>query len=364
MSALRPTAYPENIHCAWAEKFLDPFIEFNNRHFPETEHLFLIREHSVYKLRKHANVIYPNRPENFIQKFLTYNKYLNRAKRIFLHGLFDPYLLLFLFLQPWLLKKSYWIIWGADLYLHESPSNSPVRKLIELFRRIVIRNIGHLVTVVPGDIALARKWYHANGRYHCSFVYPSNIFHSIQVPTKKSSEINILIGNSADPSNNHLEAIELVRQNISPNTLVYCPLSYGGSASYIKRIVDVGVNTLGKNFVPLLGFLPFEKYLELLGEIDVAIFAHKRQQALGNTITLLGLGKTIRMRQDVSHWELLTSLGLTVLPIENFSLSLISPQQREENISKIRQIFSTEALYSQLKALYGEELCLTTRTKI
>lgn len=37
--------------------------------------------------------------------------------------------------------------------------------------------------------------------------------------------------------------------------------------------------------------MPFEEYLGLLAKIDIAILNHKRQQAMGNITTLLGLGK-------------------------------------------------------------------------
>ena len=43
-----------------------------------------------------------------------------------------------------------------------------------------------------------------------------------------------------------------------------------------------------RKFKPLVDFMPFDEYLNLLAKVDIAIFNHKRQQAMGNTTILLG----------------------------------------------------------------------------
>lgn len=44
----------------------------------------------------------------------------NRADKIILHGLFNIYAVLLLVLNPWLLKKCYWVIWGGFIFFHVS----------------------------------------------------------------------------------------------------------------------------------------------------------------------------------------------------------------------------------------------------
>lgn len=53
-----------------------------------------------------------------------------------------------------------------------------------------------------------------------------------------------------------------------------------------RKVIIKGKELFGEKFIPLTEFMTFEKYLEFLGSIDIAIFAHKRQQAMGNTITI------------------------------------------------------------------------------
>ena len=91
------------------------------------------------------------------------------------------------------------------------------------------------------------------------------------------------------------------------------------------------------------------KYLELLGQIDIAIFAHKRQQAMGNAITLLGLGKKVYMRDDVTSWQLFKNIGVKVFELNKLDLMPLDKCTIDDNQSKIRNYFSLEKLKDQLK---------------
>jgi len=109
----------------------------------------------------------------------------------------------------------------------------------------------------------------------------------------------------------------------------------------------------GDKFILLLNFMPFEKYIELLGQIDIAVFAHKRQQAMGNTITLLGLGKKVYMRSDVTPWKLFLELGVKIFDVENINFSQISPHEVELNNKIISKYFSTFRLTKQWSQIIG-----------
>src|SRR5690606_38136182 len=130
-----------------------------------------------------------------------------------LHGLFNPKILLILFLMPWQLKKCYWVMWGGDLYVYQFGEKNWKWRVREFLRRPVIKNMGHLVTYIPGDVELARQWYGAKGEYHECLMYLSNvvdpdIIQAAQAGLEEHKGQNILVGNSADPINNHIEALE------------------------------------------------------------------------------------------------------------------------------------------------------------
>jgi len=99
--------------------------------------------------------------------------------------------------------------------------------------------------------------------------------------TQDAGRSGILVGNSATPSNNHLEAFELLAQHDLGPTRVVVPLSYG-DPSYRDAVVAHGARLLGDAFVPLVERLPLEEYNALVGGCGVVIVNTRRQQALGN----------------------------------------------------------------------------------
>jgi dTDP-N-acetylfucosamine:lipid II N-acetylfucosaminyltransferase len=334
----------------WDKKFVPQFKSFINCHFDNGCHRFIIYsapDDSPPPANSDSIVL-----KSFLKSATNVSKQLNRADKIIIHGLNSIHLVLLLALQPWLLKRCYWVIWGGDLYLHEAPLKDLRWQRNELLRRFVIKHIGHLVTYVSGDVELARRWYGATGIYHECLVYQSNLFIDRSTPESRHTTINILIGNSADPSNNHHDVFSQLAAEKDSDIHLYAPLSYGDVA-YATATANEGVTIFGDKITPLMDFMPFDRYLELLGKIDIAIFAHKRQQGMGNAITLLGLGKKLYLRRDLSSWDFFQTLGVKVYDFMELDLTPIEPEVREDNIRKIREYFSTSRLLSQLEEIFS-----------
>lgn len=246
------------------------------------------------------------------------------------------------------------MIWGGDLYTHEIALKDWRWKKNEFFRRFVIKRLGYLITYVPGDVALARLWYGAKGKYHECLMYTSNIYRELVIPPKTGSKVSILVGNSGDPTNNHLKIFSNLLAYKNENITIYCPLSYGGiSGSYAKQVAAKGAALFGDKFVALTEFMPFSEYLEFLGQIDIAIFAHQRQQGMGNTITLLGLGKKVYMRSDVNQWLFFKNLGINIFDFNKFDLATFDQVQEQTNTLLIKKYFSKEILVDQLRKVFS-----------
>ncbi|MBD3808756.1 MAG: TDP-N-acetylfucosamine:lipid II N-acetylfucosaminyltransferase, partial [Epsilonproteobacteria bacterium] len=264
------------------------------------------------------------------------------SDKIIIHGLWSNSLVKLLFLQPWLLKKCYWVMWGGDFYFPETQS---------WIKKQVIKRMGHFITYIKGDYELAQKWYEAKGKYHECFMYPSNLYKEYNIKPKKHGTINIQLGNSADPTNNHMDVLKQLAKYKDENIQIFAPLSYGDQ-EYAKEVILKGKEIFGDKFIPLTEFMPFEKYLEFLSEIDIAIFAHKRQQAMGNTITLLGLGKKVYMRSDITPWQLFKDIDVKVFDVENIDIELIDVEMQKQNQEKIKDYFSKENYLHQLQNLF------------
>jgi hypothetical protein len=279
---------------------------------------------------------------------------MNHAEKIILHGLWDRRILELLTIQPWLLKKCYWVIWGGDLYTRILSERTLGWLRFESLRQIAIRHIGNFVTHIRGDYELAQKWYGAKGVWHDCFMYPSNLYQEPPVQNTPHEGINILLGNSADPSNNHIDALEKLRLYAAENIQIFCPLSYG-DAEYAKQVADYGKIIFGDKFNPLLEFMRFDEYKKLLAKIDVAIFNHKRQQGMGNITTLLGLGKSVYMRADVTSWDFVSQLGISVFDIDSLILEKLSENDAVKNKKIISEYFSEGSLVGSLKKIFSNK---------
>ncbi|WP_148581875.1 TDP-N-acetylfucosamine:lipid II N-acetylfucosaminyltransferase [Alkalibaculum bacchi] len=336
--------------------FYEPYIEFINENFDSTDHYFMIEEYNNQLL----NEYYENNLE-YINKFqfIKIIKELYISDKIILHSLTSPRLILLLFFQPWLLEKCYWAIWGADLYYYNHRKKNFKSNIYEFFRKYIIKNIGGLITHIYGDYELAKQWYGANGEYYYSFMYPSNLCKEYDAPRIKSNDkFYIQIGNSADPLNNHREIIMKLSKYKHKNIEIICPLSYGNDA-YKAEIVKLGKDIFENKFIPLTNFMPFDRYLDILSKIDVAIFNHKRQQALGNITTLLGLGKKVYIREDITTCQFCLDHHLKVFSLnENFDdlFEKMNTREIQMNIENVKRQFSEEKLIDDWKKIFKDDI--------
>lgn len=341
------------LHIGHLDKFTSDFICFIEDNFNINEHEFRFfgrKEKYSLKSNKHIFIERDVPWKNPIKMFF-FIRAMVCSDKIIVHGLINNDLVRFLWLMPWLLNKSYWVVLGLDLYRYQKRNNSFSNRLREFFRRKVIKNIGHIVTYIKGDYDLAKEWYGAKGEYHECFVYTSNLYKEHVVPVKQHSGINILVGNSADPSNNHLDVFRKLENFKEIDFKIFVPLTYGNKA-YAENIIQEGRKRFGDNFEPIVEHMPFSQYLEFLGKIDVAIFNHKRQQGMGNLITLLGLGKQVYLRADVTPWQFFKSHNITIFDVEKISFDGVDSSLLDANRKIVKEYFSYKNYMKQLNGIF------------
>jgi dTDP-N-acetylfucosamine:lipid II N-acetylfucosaminyltransferase len=293
------------IHFIKDRKFAEPYINFINKNFNNQDHKFFVIGHEAdkYKLFSKNNVTFISK-KNFAIKLVDIYLSMYKAKRIYIHFL-SSFELFILLLQPWTLKKTNWVIWGGDLYYYKDRKKGFTSNLIEQVRRVVIRNISEISYLTKGDYDLAKKWYHT-----CAIpkkaIYPTPLSYEfldeiMKQSAKRNNIVNIQVGNSATESNNHFEILSVLAKFNSEDIRIYCPLSYGND-EYKKKVVQYGSKIFGEKFVPLLDFIKIEDYYKYLSKIDIGVFTQNRQQALGNILPLIYLGKKVFIRNDISTW--------------------------------------------------------------
>ncbi len=345
------------VHIFPKSTFFNGYYSFFLKYFDQDKHIFFIIGNNKVKITTNSkvNVNFIDSKNNFREIF---NLILsaNQSKKIILHSIFPFRIIQLLFFQPWLLKKCTWIVWGGDLYYYKYGKQTKDYKKVETFRRFSIKRFSHIVTYNDSEFNLAKKWYNTSAKPIYSFFYPSNFFRETNISTQKSNIINIQIGNSADPSNNHHLILNKLRNYSKVNKLkIYCPLSYGDK-EYAKKIIKIGFEIFGEKFEPITQIMSLEKYLEHLLKIDIAIFAHERQQAMGNIITLLSYGKKVYIRDDITSWDYFKDLGIKVYSVNREKEKWLNKipeniSQKNKNITK--SFFCEERLYSDWKKIFS-----------
>jgi len=126
---------------------------------------------------------------------------------------------------------------------------------------------------------------------------------------------DILLGNSASPSNNHLDAFDWLakREDLGDRKIVV-PLSYG-NASYRDAILVAGREMLGERFVALTEFMPITEYIEVLSRCGFVFMNHLRQQAVGNVLIMLIGGAKIFLHPENPLYGWLRRRGAVVFDI-------------------------------------------------
>ncbi|GMN90255.1 TDP-N-acetylfucosamine:lipid II N-acetylfucosaminyltransferase [Francisella sciaenopsi] len=322
-------------------KFLPPFYSFLKEHFNIDDHKFyLFGDDKGFENKE--KVVFLNSKRQVISLIAV----MNKADKIILHGLFSPRIDQLLFMQPWLYKKCYWVMWGGDFYFPEKQS---------FLRGRVIRKIRNLMTYIYGDYLLVKKWYGAKGKYNECLVYPSNLYKKCDVEDRKDdlSTVNIQLGNSATETNDHLDVLEKLYKYKNENIKIFCPLSYGDD-QYAIRVISRGKELFGEKFEALTEFLPFDKYLSFLSKIDIGIFANNRQQAMGNIITLLGLGKKIYITNNTTQWQLFNDLGIKIFDVNEININVINNKIKKENQIRVKAYFSKKNYIKQLRNLFKD----------
>jgi len=342
-------------------KFSEPFFDFVENNFNKKNHTFLIwGDYSINKYKYRENLVILSN-ENKISKLIKLFKLMYKSDRIFIHQLFFPFPLMFLYsFQKKILKKSYWVIWGGDLYHYKFRNKGFKSDIYEFMRRKVIKNIGNIVALVEGDYELAKKWYKTEAVYHEAFYYSPQFCENIDETnnTKKRNKKIIQIGNSADPSNNHIEILNKLLKFKDKDIEIIVPLSYG-DREWAKEVIKNGQMLYGDKFRSLDDFLPPQEYRKILNSVDVAIFNHDRQQALGNILILLHLGKKVFVKNDITTWNFLKKKELTVyntydidkLNFEEFIF--LDESTKEKNREMIEKEFSEEKCVRLWKNIFN-----------
>ena len=380
------------------------FIDIIHSKFKIDEHKFIIikeknkKHHINPEEYQNINVITISTEENILKfivshiklftvKYIKIRKLMEQSEYIFVHCLsVEISLILFRFRGE---AKIIWIMWGYDLYQYlplklfddytlellkkiNSNVKTFIRKIYHSFNFLiwkrVIKRIDYLITPHKGDVRLLKTYFKTKAEWYPKGIYPNPVdFEKLGLESsnsinekfnfKKSGGKLFLIGNSGSTSNNHLDIMIRLSKMKEQNFKIICPLSYGGSKNYIKKIIEKGEKLFGNRFVPLLDFYNPDQYFGILKQIDLAIMYHNRQQGGGSTHILVYLGKPICMKKTSGYFHLIEN-GVVVFPIQDLEKLILNEVEFTQAMSENNKKIATQELSTVKSAISSIERLL------
>lgn len=318
------------------KKFIPNQIEFLNKQFSD-------EIDQTFYVQGAPDSFFQGAPDNVVSlnkaNFIRFIFAAHKADRLIFNGLFYKKIVLFFSFMPWLLGKALWLPWGGDLYWRLYGNNTTKSSLFIALKGWFVRHLYGIATPTYGDYATAIKWYGNGPKYinaGCN-IFDFELADLNQLVADKSRNLTprIQIGNSGDPTNEHIEIIEMLSRFSGLDMEIFVPLTYGNK-EYIDEVIAKGKALFGDKFIPLTQFMSPDKYNNYLASIDVVIFNHRRQQGFGNLVISLYLGAKVFIRKDVSTWEYLME-GMGCLIHDTNSISEIDFQKLLGNSVEIIQ---------------------------
>ncbi|MDY2984829.1 MAG: TDP-N-acetylfucosamine:lipid II N-acetylfucosaminyltransferase [Synergistes jonesii] len=273
-----------------------------------------------------------------IRKFFALRREFSQAQTIIIHGFMFPLpWLIFLFFHKQFLKKAVWIIWGVDIYnYHREKGNVFVNKIINHMEDEVRKAVKTPVIVFPTDYPVYRKIFGEDGKpVMCAPLgTPDSVFDEWDELIAKRQAIydkffrgdrnspkrekSIQVGHNAFPFNKHGEILTQLERFKKEKIKITLPLSYGNdygdtSTVYVKNIEGLIRNLSMTNICRILTkLMPKSQYFEFLSAVDVAILNADRQNALGNILPLLYMGKKIYLSEHNPLYKFFRDEGFEI----------------------------------------------------
>ena len=366
------------LHCVTDEKFIDDLIEFTQVMWtgcyheyafiyshPDIEFKYIHKKEFVKRFRGHQIV-------DYIQK--------EKINVVILHNLYSIPVYDLASIPPKV--TVVWFAWGFDLYSPTYQIHRPLIKIdmyyektkqalnnvkslnykFELFISAVLRckdffkikkaiyRVDFFSGVIPEeyDLIIANKKNHYFRAKPLHFNYHSsqNGFKEEYLNQPTVSGFDIQIGNSGDPTNNHIDVMSMLQQYKIKDKRIICPLSYSGPKYYRDIVKKYGENAFGERFHPLISFIPYDEYTKILSTTRYAIFAMERQQAMGNVLSGLWEGRMLFLSENNPEYLSLKKRGYVLFTIQK-DLSMIERNEMlsEKDIMTNRRLLISDFLY-------------------
>lgn len=245
----------------------------------------------------------------------------------------------------------------------------PYRVLVPLYRLLLriysgswkqrLQSLDYIAHFIPGDLDFIYKHTGVNKPmlWHTYFILEHIVDQSMRECTLTHAR-DILIGNSASFTSNHIEAFDILKEMSLTDRKIVVPLSYGNK-TYRKFVLKKGAEYFGHQFCGLTDFMPKEDYHGTLLNCSVMILNQNRQQAIGNLLFAAWAGMRIYLRKDTSTFQYFKEKGLNLYSIEDdlnkenpVVFEPLNPAEIKQNREVLTTIFGRENVIAKLREAF------------
>lgn len=360
-----------NLHLMSDNKFLDNFIKVSEELQNNNN------KYVVYKAQKDKHLKYIKSSEVEIklwgtEKFDELVKKVFEYDKVFIHCLKEEAVEFINNLPP-IRPKIYWIFYGFDFFtpqlfynfLFDNKTkeifwqNNKIGRYLPkiIFEKLysltkfksklkkakAISQIDYFMHWNDKDLSFINKYYPNEMEFlefnylgtQGDMEYIEKLNNNASLDTNTNLETKILVGNSATPTNNHLDIYEILKAELClKNFSIYSLLSYG-SPKYKDSICDLGKMIFGDKFNPITDFMELRTFYKFLQTMNVGIFGSNRTQAAGNIFVLILLGKKVFLKKENTIFQMLKEKGLFIYSIEDINDKFLriplTKEQRKKN---------------------------------
>lgn len=240
-----------------------------------------------------------------------------------------------------LARERGWRRWALD------PLRPPLRKLLRWDHvGPAVKRIDLFFGIIPDEYELLTR---RTGLRLPEFVqFPVKSDFSAQAPNVASKRDIVLLGNSRNPYNNHLDVLDAVLPVPEASRYrIVIPFSYGADGLYASEIRA----TVRDHDVELVErFQPRHEFRRTFAEARAAVYAGRRQMALWNIFASLAHGVKVYLHPHNPTYDWLIRSGARVHDVARFVDDVrtgdlgLSQAEANQNWSIVRRLASEDAV--------------------
>ena len=353
---------------------------FINKFYSNLQELNIIDNNKFVVRTNHTKLQYVkhNLPfsKPYTRKFDALTGDTSAYEKVFIHQ-FTPLLYRWVALNTF--QELNWMVWGSDLYnlpsvniplyeeltstryferkgsLHAVLYRLKVSLFHERYRKKAYAKVRHVLTWMGCEHEFALRHLSGLQAGHAFFFYENDVPYRMldevmlqdSPPPERSRPVYIL-GNSATPELNHIDAVALMdRQGVRAD--LWVPISYGDKryARFLKKnLVYKGGEV---RFID--EYLDFRQYLQLLNQADGLIMNNIRPQGYGNILMMMYMGKKIFLNEKNFSAPELDRSGLIWQPLDK--LGAVPGPEWSKNKSVVTRLLSHDTLLKTYAGLFS-----------